>query len=186
MDEKQLCSMVKDFSALYEEGNISAETKVLIEDHLRECGECREFYETQQTECSRSNLRYQAIAKKIKRRRILVAGIAVALAVIFFVVYSFLFQMIRIDGSCMSPTLEDGGWYVLNKWQYRAAEPEQNDVIVYERDGIYYTARVIGIPGDQTDLEEEEYLVAEDNKAEVSDKEKRVNRLEIIGEVILH
>ncbi|MGL6200926.1 MAG: S26 family signal peptidase [Lachnospiraceae bacterium] len=183
MDEKQLCSMVKDLSALYAEGNISAETKVLIEDHLKVCGGCRECYETQQAECSRSNLRYQAIAKKIKRRRVWMVGIAVALAVIFFVIYSFMFQMIRIDGSCMSLTLEDGGWYVLNKWQYKVAKPEQNDVIVYERDGVYYTARVISDGEDG--LAEEEYLVAVDDGAGVIDDEKFVNRREIIGKVIL-
>jgi len=183
MDEKQLCSMVKDLSALYAEGNIRVETKVLIEDHLKECGECREFYETQQAECSRSNLRYQAIAKKIKRRRVWMVGIVVALVVLFFVIYSFVFQMIRIDGSCMSPTLEDGGWYVLNKWQYKVARPEHEDVIVYERGGVYYTARVISDGEDG--LAEEEYLVSVDNGAGVIDEEKCVNRWEIIGKVIL-
>ena len=68
----------------------------------------------------------------------------------------------RIEGQSMEPTLHEGQYVLINKILYFVEEPERGDIIVLEfpndpnRDFI---KRIIGVPGDQIDINNGEVRV---------------------------
>jgi len=66
-------------------------------------------------------------------------------------IITFLFQIARVDGQSMAPTLEDHDRLFVNKLQYRFASPQRGDIVM-----LYYPVdpdkmfvkRVIAEPGD--------------------------------------
>lgn len=72
--------------------------------------------------------------------------IAFALA---FIVRTFLFAPIVVDGPSMLPTLHDRDQMIVNKFNYRISEPKRFDIVVFhaspQKDFI---KRVIGLPGE--------------------------------------
>lgn len=78
-----------------------------------------------------------------------VKPLAVAL-VVAFVVRTFLFVPVIVDGESMEPTLQNENRMIVNKLLYYIDEPERGDIVVFhateERD---YIKRVIAVPGDR-------------------------------------
>ncbi|MCZ0703408.1 signal peptidase I [Natronobacillus azotifigens] len=75
---------------------------------------------------------------------------ALVIAVIItFLVRTFLFIPIAVEGPSMQPNLEDRDYVVINKLNYRISEPKRFDVVVFhasvDKD---YIKRVIGLPGE--------------------------------------
>lgn len=66
-----------------------------------------------------------------------------------FVVKTFLFSPIIVDGPSMLPTLHNKDHMIVNKITYRFKQPERFDIVIFhatdERD---YVKRVIGLPGE--------------------------------------
>ena len=66
-------------------------------------------------------------------------------------IITFVFQIARVDGQSMAPTLEDHDRLFVNKLQYRFASPQRGDIVM-----LYYPVdpdkmfvkRVIAQPGD--------------------------------------
>ncbi|MBK8984470.1 MAG: signal peptidase I [Chloroflexi bacterium] len=60
----------------------------------------------------------------------------------------------RIDGSSMNPTLQNGQYLIINNISYYLNEPKHGDVIVFHhpRSDLNLIKRVIGLPGDQIDI----------------------------------
>ncbi len=92
---------------------------------------------------------------QLKRRKSLVReivewsvslGIAVLVA---FLIHSYAFTPELVHGKSMMPTLQDQNKMFVNKLEYRFAEPDRFDIIVFhataEED---YIKRVIGLPGE--------------------------------------
>ena len=76
----------------------------------------------------------------------------VCLAVIFFVA-----QKTVVDGSSMSPTLEDGDNLIVDKPSYRFTDPKRYDIVVFhypEGENSYYIKRIIGLPGETVLIED--------------------------------
>ncbi|WP_047981289.1 signal peptidase I [Ornithinibacillus contaminans] len=72
--------------------------------------------------------------------------IAIVLA---FIVRTFLFTPIVVDGPSMQPTLHDRDQMIVNKFPYRFEEPERFDVVVFHaNDQKDFIKRVIGLPGE--------------------------------------
>jgi len=188
MSDRNICVLIKDLSALYAEGRVSADTKELIGSHLKVCSQCSADYEAKREEESREAekeaeaRRYLNIAKKIKYRRMRTAGIAVAVVCILFLVYVFMFQLIKVDGTCMSPVINDGKWYVIDKAKYKVKNPQQNDIVIYKLGEICYVTRIVETAETHAGLLSDEYLVEADNS--VIDEPSRINRSDIIGQVI--
>jgi signal peptidase I len=77
------------------------------------------------------------------------------LAALLFFTINAVSARIRVDGSSMQPTLQDGEYVLVYKLAYRLGSPQRGDVIVfhYPRDPQQeYIKRVIGLPGDQVDI----------------------------------
>jgi len=80
-----------------------------------------------------------------------VISIAVALLVVF-VVRTFLFQIIRVDGASMSTTLLDGERLFVTVPDVKLQEAERGDIVICHypnRGKTNFVKRVVGVPGDK-------------------------------------
>lgn len=116
-----------------------------------------------------------------------IVTIAAALA-IAFVIRTFLFEPVRVDGSSMSNTLLNGEIMFVTKTEYTTIElfgksialgdePERFDVVIChypDRGNTNFVKRVVGLPGDTVEIKdgylyvngekyEEEYLTYRPN-----------------------
>ena len=76
------------------------------------------------------------------------------LSLIFFVVHHFFYAPVMVDGDSMEPTLSNGDYLLLNKF----SDIERFDVVVFpppDEEDTQYIKRVIGIPGDSVEYEED-------------------------------
>ena len=46
MNSKDKCEIVRDLSVLYFEKSINEESQKFVEEHLKDCEDCRKFYKT--------------------------------------------------------------------------------------------------------------------------------------------
>jgi signal peptidase I len=82
----------------------------------------------------------------------------VALTVLIFLAFRFVFQNYRVDGHSMVPTFQDQQYILVNRAAYLFHPPERGDVIVFEypidptQD---YIKRIMGIPGDHVQVDQE-------------------------------
>ncbi|MCR5501832.1 MAG: signal peptidase I [Lachnospiraceae bacterium] len=65
----------------------------------------------------------------------------------FLLAYT-IFGMSYIPSSSMYPTLEVGHRYPYLKLSYFFHDPERHDIIIYDKEGVAYCKRIIGLPGD--------------------------------------
>ncbi len=73
-------------------------------------------------------------------------------AVIFLLVYLFVWQPHRIKGASMEPNFHDGELILTSKLSYKLNQPRRGDVIVFRaplQEDRDYIKRIIGLPGDK-------------------------------------
>ena len=84
---------------------------------------------------------------------IMVFVVAAAMA---FVVRTFIFEPVRVDGSSMLDTLVDNEYMIATKFDYLLDNPERFDIVICDYpntdDGMYRVKRVIGLPGEVIQL----------------------------------
>jgi signal peptidase I len=71
--------------------------------------------------------------------------------VVSFLIITFLYQPVRVEGTSMAPQLHDQDRLFINKFAYQFEKIDRDDVVVfyYPRDPQKsYIKRVIGLPGD--------------------------------------
>jgi signal peptidase I len=72
-----------------------------------------------------------------------------------FIIRTFFFAAIVVDGPSMLPTLQNGDQMIVNKFTYHFQEPERFDIVVFhassEKDFI---KRVIGLPGEHVEVKD--------------------------------
>ena len=104
---------------------------------------------------------------------IVTLGTAVVAA---FLIHTFLFVPVRVDGSSMLDTLLDGEVMLVTKPEYLMGDPQFGDVVICKYPGRTenFVKRVMGIPGDEIEIRSnvvfrngepvsEPYLTAERN-----------------------
>ena len=91
---------------------------------------------------------------------IMVFVVAAALA---FVVRTFIFEPVRVDGSSMLNTLTNGEYMIATKFDYLLGDPERFDIVICDYpntdDGKYRVKRVIGLPDETIELRAGELYV---------------------------
>lgn len=81
------------------------------------------------------------------------AGAVASFAAIFLV--TFVFQVSRVEGDSMMPSLQDGQYALVNKLIYRLHPPQRGDVIVFrapDEPNKDYIKRVIALPGEKVEV----------------------------------
>ena len=79
--------------------------------------------------------------------------IAILLA---FIVRTFLFSPIIVEGPSMQPNLQNGDHMIVNKINYKLNEPERFDIVVFHAtEKKDYIKRVIGLPGETVEIRED-------------------------------
>lgn len=80
-----------------------------------------------------------------------VKSITIAI-VLAFIIRSFIFTPIVVDGESMTPTLQDKDRMIVTK----IGEPNRFDIVVFHApDGRDYIKRVIGLPGDRVEYKDD-------------------------------
>ncbi len=95
-------------------------------------------------------------AKKIKKEiRDWIVSLATALIVVFLL-RTFLFTIIRVDGPSMSDTLLNGDRLYVDVLNMRLDGPDRFDVVIlhYPNRSENFVKRVIGLPGDTIEVKE--------------------------------
>lgn len=79
-----------------------------------------------------------------------------------FIIITFLYQPVRVEGTSMMPELQDQERLFINKFEYHFEPIHRGDVIVfhYPRDPVKsYIKRVIAIPGDEIRIDDGQVYV---------------------------
>lgn len=132
-------------------------------------------------------------------------GTIIAALVIAFVVRSFLFEPVFVDGNSMYPTLRHREIMYVSKTDYGAGffgipftdigfyfnvggDPERFDVVVchYEDKGYNVVKRVVGLPGDTVQLVHGDLYVTDRNGLNVGGYDRLGNPLPIDEDFIYH
>jgi signal peptidase I len=82
--------------------------------------------------------------------------------VVSFLIITFLYQPVKVEGTSMAPMLHDQDRLFINKFAYEFEKIERDDVVVfyYPRDTQKsYIKRIIGLPGDRVRIENGEVFV---------------------------
>ncbi len=93
---------------------------------------------------------------------------------IALIIKMFVFSPVKVNGTSMSPTLNDGDIMLLNEIGYRLYGVERFDIVVANVDGEKLIKRVIGLPGEKVeyrngDLYINDEIVVENFKHEETD-----------------
>ena len=117
----------------------------------------------EQEKKTKKDKRQEKPKKSMKREIfewIMVFVVAAALA---FVVRTFIFEPVRVDGSSMLNTLTDGEYMIATKFDYLLGDPERFDIVICDypntSDGMYRVKRVIGMPDETIELRAGELYV---------------------------
>lgn len=85
--------------------------------------------------------------------------------VIALLIRTFVFQTSIVEGESMEPTLESGQKVILNKFIYLFDKPKRGDVVIIEKSSEYYVKRVIGLPGENIEVQDNTlYIDGEEQK----------------------
>jgi signal peptidase I len=95
-------------------------------------------------------------------------------AVLVLVVRSLIFEPFRIPSDSMMPTLLDGDFIIVNKFEYGlrlpvleqkflgVGEPQRGDVVVFHYPpdpAVNFIKRVVGLPGDRVRIESDQLII---------------------------
>src|SRR5271154_3109559 len=71
-------------------------------------------------------------------------------ALSYLLISHFAFQVVKVRGTSMYPTLFDAGDYWLNRWVYLEHEPGRADIVAVKdpQDGGLVVKRIIALPGE--------------------------------------
>lgn len=76
----------------------------------------------------------------------------------FGIIY-FVLGTSYIPSASMEPTLSVGRKYPYFKLGYVFSGPERGDIVIYDKNGVVYCKRVIGLPGDHIELRDGKVFV---------------------------
>ena len=70
---------------------------------------------------------------------------------VFMMIYLFLFQPHKVDGSSMYPNFHDKEYILTDKVSYRKGSPQRGDVVIFHAPppaNSDYIKRIVGLPGE--------------------------------------
>lgn len=113
------------------------------------------------------------MAKKKKNEWVEWAKALLVALGIAFIVRTFFFAPIIVDGPSMLPTLHDRDQMIVNKFSYYFNEPERFDIVVFHASSQKdFIKRVIGLPGEHVAIMDDVLYIDGDPVAENFLREK--------------
>ena len=84
--------------------------------------------------------------------------IAVALALL---IHNFVFQIVRVDGPSMEPTLYTDERMAVTRFSFYFNSPQRGDIVVtkFPNDNRNYVKRVIGLPGETLEIKDRKLYI---------------------------
>ena len=99
----------------------------------------------------KKNIKWDKVRKDIITYALII-GVAILIKL-------FVFSPIKVNGSSMSPTLEDGDIMILNEIGYHLNGVDRFDIAVAKVDGEKLIKRVIGLPGEKVEYRENKLYI---------------------------
>jgi signal peptidase I len=95
-----------------------------------------------------------------KKLREILSWIVYILTVVIVVnlVTTYVGQRTSVSGDSMMDTLHDGDNLIVDKLSYRFSEPDRFDIVIFpyrHAEETYYIKRIIGLPGETVQIDEE-------------------------------
>lgn len=90
----------------------------------------------------------------------------VVVAIIAIIIKFFVFSPVRVNGTSMVPTLNNGEFMILNEIGYRLNGVKRFDIVVANIDGEMLIKRVIGLPGEKIEYAYNKLYVNGENVVE--------------------
>lgn len=116
--------------------------------------------------------------KKVSKE--IIEYVLIIVAVLLF--RAFFYSPIRVTGTSMVPTLKDGDIMILNKIGYKINGLDRFDIVVIDYNNEKLIKRVIGLPGDYVEYEEDKlYINGELIEEDYTRKETSDFILETLG-----
>lgn len=80
-----------------------------------------------------------------------IVGIVLALPAAALLTRTFLYQPFNLPATSMSPSLNQGDYFVVSKFAYRNAPPQRGDIVVFHPAAIAssFVKRIVGLPGER-------------------------------------
>lgn len=103
--------------------------------------------------------------KKILREILSTSLYLLGVLCVIYLTIHFVGQRTQVQGSSMEPTLNDGNHLLVDKISYRFHDPERFDIVVFKflhEPDTYYIKRVIGLPGETVQIDEEGNIYVDD------------------------
>lgn len=90
-------------------------------------------------------------------------SIVIALGIVF-IVRTFLFSPVTVDGASMEPTLHDRERIIVSKAISWVGEPDRGDIVIFKGKDpkTNYVKRVIALPGDVIEMKNDELFINEE------------------------
>lgn len=90
----------------------------------------------------------------------------VVVAIVAILIKIFIFSPVRVNGTSMVPTLNNGDYMLLNEIGYRINGVKRFDIVVAYIDGEMLIKRVIGLPGEKIEYAYNKLYVNGENVVE--------------------
>jgi len=78
----------------------------------------------------------------------------IVIIIIVLFVKTYIISPIQVNGESMDSTLKSGDIMILNKLQFKRNGVERFDIVVIKNEGTHIIKRIIGLPGDTVQMEE--------------------------------
>ena len=98
----------------------------------------------------------EAKASGLKRQMLALLCVALFSVPAYYLASRFIVTAVVIQGRSMSPTLQDGEHYFLNRWRYLFLQPQRGDLVVIKDPGHndFAVKRIVARPYDWLNLKE--------------------------------
>lgn len=81
---------------------------------------------------------------------------------VVLLLHFFVFNLSKVEGHSMEPTLTEHEWLFVNKFIYRVSKPKVGDVVILKEPDMgdgeqkYLVKRIVGIPGDRIEVHDQQ------------------------------
>ncbi|MEG1500823.1 MAG: signal peptidase I, partial [Clostridiales bacterium] len=93
-----------------------------------------------------------------------ICKLAILALAIALLLRTYVFEITKVDGSSMSPTLETGDNLLTSKISYLIDHPQRGDIVIIEapdKNNIFYVKRIVGLPNDKITIKNGQVYINE-------------------------